>query len=140
MKKNLAAALSETRIDLAALILRLGLGMLTMHHGYQKITHYHDMKSTFPSFWGLGGTALLIMAISSEFFGSLFIILGLFTRAAAVPLIITMSVALFKIKEGDIFGSGETAALYLLGYITLLLAGPGIISIDSRFPGLKRSI
>ncbi|WP_431216141.1 DoxX family protein [Puia sp. P3] len=72
----------------------------------------------------------------TELFCPMFIIFGLFTRVAAVPLIITMSVALFKIKQGDIFGGGESAALYLLVYFCLLLSGPGRISID-RFRSLR---
>ena len=123
----------ETPIDAGLLILRLGLGILTMHHGYQKLSHFEEMKSDFLNFLGLGSSASLAMAMSVEFFCSIFIILGLLTRAAAVPLIITMSVALFKIKGGQIFGGGESAALYLLGYLSLLLSGPGVISIDEIY-------
>ena len=117
--------------NLGLLILRLGLGILTIHHGYQKLSHFEEMKNGFLDFLGLGSSISLAAAISVELLGSTFIILGVFARITAVPLIITMSVALFKIKGGEIFGGGESAALYLLGYLCLLLTGPGILSIDS---------
>lgn len=117
--------------NLGLLILRLGLGILTIHHGYQKSSHFEEMKNGFLDFLGLGSSISLAAAMSVELLGSTFIILGVFTRITAVPLIITMSVALFKIQGGEIFGGGESAALYLLGYLCLLLTGPGILSIDS---------
>lgn len=52
------------------------------------------------------------------------------TRLATIPLIIAMSVALFFSHHGDIFGKGEHPALYLLGFIVLLISGPGKFSLD----------
>ena len=80
---------------------------------------------------GLGSSISLALVIFAEFFCSLFIILGLFTRLAVIPLMIVMGVALFKAHKGQFFGDGEMAAVYLAGYITLLLLGPGRVSVDS---------
>ena len=131
MRKIPAMLHPDNANNAGLLILRLGLGILTIHHGYQKLAHFEEMKRGFPGIFGLSSSVSLAAAMSVELLGSTFIILGLFTRITAVPLIITMSVALFKIKEGEIFGGGETAALYLLGYLCLLLSGPGMLSIDS---------
>jgi putative oxidoreductase len=38
---------------------------------------------------------------------------------------------IFKAHKGDILGEGEHAALYLTGYLVLLLLGPGKISVDN---------
>lgn len=81
-------------------------------------------------FMGIGGPASLALVIFAEFFCSALLILGLFTRLAAIPLIITMAVALFKAHNGELFGDGETAAIYLFGYVVVVLLGPGKISID----------
>ncbi|MBS1533323.1 MAG: DoxX family protein [Bacteroidetes bacterium] len=133
MRKTLATLYPENGTNLALLILRLGLAILTMHHGYQKLLHFDAMKIGFLNFLGLGSSVSLAIAMIVELFGSILIALGLFTRAAAIPLMIIMSIALFKIKEGDIFGGGESAALYLLGYLCLLVGGPGTLSIDGIF-------
>ena len=60
--------------------------------------------------------------------------MGLFTRLAAVPLIITMCVALFMAHSGQFFGDGQTAALFLGIFLAILLLGPGKVSLD-RFLG-----
>jgi putative oxidoreductase len=70
------------------------------------------------------------LVVFAEFFCSLFLILGLFTRLATIPLIITMCVALFKAHNAEVFGDGQMAALYLAGYVALFLTGPGKISVD----------
>ena len=41
-----------------------------------------------------------------------------------------MSVALFKAHNMDFFGDGQVAAIYLAGFIVILLIGPGKISVD----------
>ena len=66
----------------------------------------------------------------AEFFCSLLLIAGLFTRFAIVPLAITMAVAAFKAHGGDVFGDGEMAFLYLAIYISLFLKGAGAYSAD----------
>lgn len=139
MKFFLTATHAENQGNLGLLILRLGLGILTIHHGYQKLVHFEEMKNSFLDFLGLGNAVSLTMAISAEFFCSILVVLGLFTRVAAIPLIITMSVALFEIKGGDIYGGGEPPALYLLGYLSLFLSGPGTMRIDRIFTSPVRS-
>ena len=56
--------------------------------------------------------------------------LGLFTRLAAIPLIIDVSVAVVKGHKMDILGEGEHAALFVLIFIIILILGPGKISVD----------
>jgi putative oxidoreductase len=58
-------------------------------------------------------------------------VLGLFTRLAAIPLIIATVVMVFMAHKGDVFGDGETAAIYLSAYLVLFFVGPGRISVDS---------
>ena len=100
-------------------------------HGYDKLTHFNEYQSKFMNFMGIGASASLALVVFAEFFCSLFLILGLFTRLAAIPLIIATCVMVFKAHNGDVFGDGETAALYLTGYLVLLLVGPGKVSVDS---------
>jgi putative oxidoreductase len=69
-----------------------------------------------------------------EFFGGLLLLLGLFTRVAAVPLVITMIVAIISAKWGDVdsletlLGFEEIAYMALFGW--LAVAGPGPVSLD----------
>ncbi|MEP7256205.1 MAG: DoxX family protein [Ferruginibacter sp.] len=131
MKKLLSAKYSAGAVSAAMLILRLGVGILMMHHGYDKLVHFGEYQSKFMNFMGLGTTLSLALVVFAEFFCSLFLILGLFTRLATIPLIIASCVIIFKVNHGDIFDNAETVSLYLLGYLVLLIIGPGRVSVDS---------
>lgn len=122
---------SAGAFNAAMLILRLGSGVLMMNHGYGKLMKFSTLQHKFMNFLGLGSTITLSLVIFAEFFCALFIILGLFTRLAVIPLIIVMAVALFKAHNSEFFGDGEMAALYLAAYLALLFVGPGKISVDS---------
>jgi putative oxidoreductase len=131
MKKLLSTKYSAGAFSAAMLMLRLGLGTLMLMHGYEKLIHFGDMQHKFMNFMGIGSTMSLALVVFAEFFCSLFLILGLFTRLATIPLIIATCVMVFKAHNADVFGDGQTAALYLIGYIVLLLVGPGRVSVDS---------
>lgn len=131
MKKLLSTKYSAGAFSAAVFILRITVGAIMLHHGYNKLIHFADMQPKFMNFLGLGSTVSLSMVIFAEFFCSAFLILGLFTRLATIPLIIAMGVALWKVHHFEVFGDGEVPALYLGAYITLLLVGPGKASLDS---------
>lgn len=131
MRKLLSTKYSAGAFNAAMLVLRLGLGILMMHIGYQKLINFGELQHKFMNFMGMGTTMSLALVVFAEFFCSLFLIIGLFTRLAAIPLIITMCVALFKAHNAEVFGDGQTATLYLVGYLVLLFVGPGRVSVDS---------
>lgn len=111
-------------------ILRIAFGVLIMSHGYSKLVKFDSMKQSFMDFMGLGPTVSLTLAIFAEFFCAIFIIIGLFTRVVAIPLIIIMAVATFKVHNMDFFDTGEKSSLFLTGFLILLLCGPGRASVD----------
>lgn len=130
MKKIFSVKYTAGAISGALLILRLAAGILMMNHGYDKLVNFVSYKAKFMDLLGIGPTASLCLVIFAEFFCALFIAIGLFTRLAAIPLIIAMGVALFSAHQGDFFGKGEMAALYLASFVVLLITGPGKISVD----------
>ena len=115
----------------ALLILRLGFGILIAQHGYDKFVHFSMYQSKFINFMGLGNNISLGLVVFAELFCGILVALGLLTRLACIPLIITMAVALFKAHGGDFFGVGQAATLYLIVFFALLLTGPGKMSVDS---------
>jgi len=132
MSKLFSARYNAGAFNFGMLLLRLGAGILIIHHGYQKLSHYSEMKSQFMNFMNLGSSVSLGLVIFAEFFCGILVVLGLFTRFACIPLIIQMCVVLFKIHGLDIFGKGEMDMLYLTSFLTILFCGPGMISLDSR--------
>ena len=131
MKKLFSVSHSDSIFDIAALLLRVGISIFMIHHGYHKMTYFTEMQEKFINFLGLSGSISLCLTIFAEFFCSIAILLGLMTRLATIPLIITMFVAVMVAHKGDVFGDGETATIYMLIYIFILLVGPGRYSADA---------
>ncbi len=131
MKKIFSTHYSAGAFNVTMLLLRIIPSLLMMNYGYEKLIHFSEMKKDFMNFLGMGSTFSLCLVIFAEFFCSLFIILGLFTRVAAIPLVIAMAVAFFLANNHDFFGKGEMAVLYLTIYLAILIVGPGKASIDN---------
>jgi putative oxidoreductase len=120
--------------DIGLLIMRLVFGgTMLLGHGYGKIMAYGQKAASFPDPIGLGGATSMALAIFAEFFCSILIILGLATRFAALPLVITMAVAFFIFHSADPFGKKELALLFMAAFSTLFLTGGGRFSIDGLF-------
>jgi len=134
MKRLLSIKYSDNSISLGALLLRLAIGALLMTHGYHKLVNFASLSSKFADPLHIGSALTLGLAIFAEFFCAIFVLLGLFTRLACIPIIITMAFAVFYAHKGDFFNTGEKATLFLLSSIALLFIGPGKVSAD-KFAG-----
>lgn len=131
MKRLFTTGYSDNGVSFAMLLMRVGLGLIMMvSHGFPKLEKFSSMSQTFSDPFGLGSTASLSLVIFAEFFCSFMLIIGLLTRLAAIPLIITMCVIVFMKTNGAVFGKGELPTLYLIGYLAILFIGPGKVSID----------
>lgn len=120
--------------SLALLVLRLWLGLtMLLAHGLGKIKKFSELSGKFPDFIGIGSKASLILATGAEVVGAALLVIGLFTRFAALSLVATMGVAFFMAHKGALTGaqSGELAFIYLAGFVTLFLTGGGAFALDS---------
>lgn len=131
MKKVLQ--ISPWKTDGMLLMYRTLVGAsMAFAHGLpklQKLMAGGEIK--FYSFLGMGPEISLVLAVGAEFFASIFLILGLFTRFSLIPLIITMGVAAFLIHGDDPYSKMEMALIYFGSYLLLLFTGPGKYSLDS---------
>jgi putative oxidoreductase len=131
MKKIFSTKVSENAFSFSAFILRVGFGSLILvQSGLDKLMHFAQKAQKFPDPFNIGSTASLSMVVFAEFFCAAFVILGLFTRLACIPLAIAMSVALFSAHNGNFFGKGDKAGMYLIVFIAILVMGPGKASVD----------
>ncbi|MBL7814331.1 MAG: DoxX family protein [Saprospiraceae bacterium] len=133
LKKLLSIQLwSASATDTTALILRLSLGLLMLNHGYPKLMQFfngEDIHFADPIF--IGETASLVLTVFAEFFCSILIAIGLWTRLALIPLIVTMVVAVGIIHASDPMDKKEHGLLFLLPYLALFLLGSGKYSLDA---------
>ena len=117
--------------DLALLLLRIACAFMLLH-GLGKYTDFSDGVADFPDPFHVGPVASKGLTVFAELFCTIFVVIGLFTRFALIPLIICMLVIIFIVHGDDPFGDKESAYIYLLIYLSVLLAGPGKYSIDRK--------
>ena len=131
MKRLIQTETSEEYLNILVLLLRISIAALMINHGLPKLEKLlAGGEIQFANPIGLGPALSLILVVFSEFVCSILIGIGLGTRLATIPLIITMFVAAFITHGDDPFGRKEMALLYLLFYISLLIIGSRKYSID----------
>jgi putative oxidoreductase len=137
----------------APIFARLALGIIFFAHGAQKLLglfggpgmsnsiQFFEQSLGIPPF-------LAVIAIVTEFFGGIALIIGLLTRIAAIGLVIDMLVAIYKVHLSNGFfmnwynvpnkGHGIEMNLALIGLaLSLLVWGAGNLSIDQMIGGSK---
>ncbi len=119
---------------LPPLFARLVVGWVFMGTGWTKLNNLDRITEAFVS-WGIPFPHIMTPFVSAvEFVGGILLLLGLFTRIAAVPLVIVMIVATISAKWAQVdsletlLGFEELAYMALFGW--LAVAGPGPISLD----------
>jgi putative oxidoreductase len=130
--------------DEGLLILRVGIGIMFVFHGYPKLI-------AGPETWAMIGgsmkvlgigfaqTAWGFMAALSECAGGILLAVGFFTRPACFFLLSTMIVAtMMHIGKGDSFLKYSHAMESGILFFSLILIGPGKYSLDGQYrPGRK---
>jgi len=125
---------------LAYPLIRVTSGLFLMPHGARKIFGWFggSPEGTAALFSKLGlepALPLVYLSGGIEFFGGLLIVLGLWTRPAALAVIVVLGVAIERVhlQHGFfIFNSGyEHALLWLLIVLAVFLRGGGNLSFDA---------
>jgi putative oxidoreductase len=124
----------------SALPLRVVAGILFIAHGAQKLFSWfggYGLEGTGQWMESIGlapGYLMALMAGSAEFFGGIFLLVGLLTRPTAVALAFTMLVAIFTVHfQNGLFMSnnGYEFALSLFAMsVALVFQGGGKFSLD----------
>ena len=120
---------------LPPLFARLVAGWVFLWSGWTKLHNLPQMIQNFTD-WGIPFPQILTPFVSCvEFIGGLLLLLGLFTRVAAAPLVVVMIVAIISAKWDQVnsletlLGFEEVAYMALFGW--LAVAGPGPVSLDN---------
>ncbi|WP_136065724.1 DoxX family protein [Modicisalibacter radicis] len=140
MNTQFVRTLFHSRGGIAALVLRVPVGLILAAHGSQKLFGWfggYGLEGTGQWMASIGlepGQLMALMAGGAEFFGGLALVLGLLTRPAALVVAFAMLVAIFSVHVGNglfIANNGFEYALSLF-VITLALAiqGAGRFSLD----------
>lgn len=119
---------------LAPLFARIVVGWVFLWSGWGKLNNLPAITDNFVS-WGIPFPHILTPFVSGvEFFGGIFLLLGLLTRISAGALGVTMIVAIKSAKWDQVdsletlLGFDETE--YLAIFLWLAIAGAGSVSLD----------
>lgn len=117
--------------DLALALLRVGFGLaLALGHGLAKFGNLDGFSSNVAKMGFPLPQVFGPAAAASELLGGLLLAIGLFTRPAALCILITMLVAGFWAHANDPFQKKELAFAYALVALFFVLFGPGSKSVD----------
>lgn len=118
--------------DIMQLIVRIGIPlMLIANHGYPKLMKlFSGDNIQFMNVFGMGETTSFVLVTISEFFCASLVIIGLFTRGAAVVLTIQFLILVFHIHWADALAIKELPIIYLVTFTYFLFMGPGKYSLD----------
>jgi len=124
--------------DFGLLVIRLGLGVMFIIHGYPKLgggiaewdkigssTKYVGVTA-FPVFWGL-------LSACVETFGGFLLIIGLAFRPVCILLLINLLVATFMhLGKGDSIQIASHAIEDAIVFAGMIFIGPGRFSVDKK--------
>ena len=140
MKQKIEQLLTSNA-GFSTLALRIPVGIIFMAHGSQKLFAWfggYGLAETGQFFESIGlapGVAMAFLAGSAEFFGGLFIILGLLTRPSALVLAFTMLIAIVSVHlpNGLFMSNGgyEFGLALLAASVSLMLSGGGKVAVDN---------
>ena len=117
--------------DLGLLFLRVMMGAGIAYHGYGKVFGGHmPMLIDGVTKMGLPFPEMMAWAAAlSEFAGGILVVLGLFTRPAALAIFVTMTVAAFVTHKADPLQVKELALAYWTMSGALVFLGGGSFSV-----------
>ena len=120
--------------NIALLLLRVVFaGSMLYGHGLSKFYRLIEGNLSFANPIGIGEAPTLVLAVFSEFLAPLFILIGFKTKIFSFFPAATMFVAAFIVHLSDPFARKEKAILFLIGFIVIMMMGPGKYSIDRKF-------
>ena len=133
LRAHLLAAVGRVQW-LAPLLARLAVGLVFMSTGWGKVHHLEKVTSFFQQ---LGipapGFNAVLVGYSELICGTLLVV-GLVTRLAAIPLVISMVVAILTAKLADIHSLFDLVGFdeftYLCVLVVIAIIGPGAASLD----------
>jgi putative oxidoreductase len=130
MKRLLSTACSETSFNISALLIRATFGlMLLVNYGIDKLQNFAKYRIGFHDPFHIGTMPTLMLVLFAEVFCTVFIVLGLFTRIMAIPVVINFAVIVFLVNK-SYHRPAEAGVFFFVAFLSILLMGPGKYSID----------
>jgi putative oxidoreductase len=122
--------------DLGKLLLRVSVGGLMLFHGVDKLQHGYGFVTAMLVKRGLPGYISHGILVG-ELLAPLLVVLGIYTRPAALIEAFSMLMAVYLVHTGQLFSLGdhgayalEVQAFYLFGSLAIFFFGAGRYSFS----------
>ncbi|MEL6787967.1 MAG: DoxX family protein [Cyanobacteria bacterium J06607_15] len=115
-------------------ILRTVVGIMMIHNGIDKLANIESFAEAYVAYIGLPFPVFFsYIAAFTELIGAPLLILGLFTRPAALGLFFTMCVAMYHhiLVAGLSIPYLELSAIYAACFLFFTINGAGLFSSDA---------
>lgn len=123
---------SPYALNTGLLIVRVAIGMFLIYHGWE-IFNKAKMNEylTWDAFrYSSAGTFLVYAGKAAELIAGILLLLGLFTRIAALLVIGALGYIAFNLGNGIIWNNDQHPFLFVMFGVLFLFTGPGTISMD----------
>ena len=120
-------------------ILRAVIGIVMIHNGIDKLANIESFAEAYVAYIGLPFPIFFsYVAAFTELIGAPLLILGLFTRPAALGLFFTMCVAMYHhvLVAGLSIPYLELSAIYAACFLFFTINGAGLFSSDALITNL----
>lgn len=120
--------------DLGMLLFRILVSISMINtHGIKKLLHFEETVAHIPDPFGMGGELSTYIALLANIVCPIFVIVGLFTRPAVLPILSVTLMGFFVVHFNDPWPVKDVPLMYSLAYLLILYFGPGKISVDGNF-------
>ena len=134
MRARLMEILGKLR-PVALLLARLAVGLVFMSTGWGKVHNLEKVTGFFTSLHIPAPHFNAVLVGYSELLCGTALVLGLLTRLATIPLVVSMIVAILTAKLPDLHGLFDLVGFdeftYLVVLLVIALLGPGSIALDT---------
>ncbi|WP_299366168.1 DoxX family protein [Winogradskyella sp.] len=126
--------------DITLLLFRVLVSLSMINtHGMKKLLDFEGTVAHIPDPIGVGGEVSAIIAIIANIIAPIFVILGLATRLAILPILSVTLMGFFIVHGNDPWPVRDIPLMYSLAYLALFFLGTGKYSLDRRFFKIDKS-
>ncbi|MEO1031717.1 MAG: DoxX family protein [Bacteroidota bacterium] len=125
--------------DLTLLLFRVLVSLSMINtHGMKKLMDFEGTVAHIPDPIGVGGEVSAVIAIMANIIAPIFVILGLGTRLAILPILSVTLTGFFIVHGNDPWSVRDVPLMYSLAYLALFFLGAGKYSLDYKFFSSKK--
>ena len=120
--------------DITLLLFRVLVSLSMINtHGMKKLLDFEGTVQHIPDPLGVGGETSAVIAIIVNIIAPIFVILGLGTRLAILPILSVTLMGFFIVHGNDPWPIRDVPLMYSLVYLALFFLGAGKYSLDHKF-------